>query len=233
MIVVLDTETTGLSPLNGHRITEIGCLAIENRVILEDIFFQTYINPQREVEQEAVNITGLTNDFLSDKPLFSEIVDDLITYLQSSTALIIHNAPFDLSFLRHEFKLLGRSFEKEVESKVKIIDSLTLARNKFPGQRNSLDALVKRYNIGGFKRNKHGALLDSQILAEVYLQLTLTQESLFDSNINEPNGNELISKADKWICPDVSKVLVTKENISEHENFLKMMSSSYGGHNWK
>lgn len=175
--VALDTETTGLDPLKGHRLVEIGCLEIVNRR-LTGRRFHTYINPEREVEKEATAITGLTYEFLRDKPKFSDIVKEFVEFLQvPRTELIIHNAPFDLGFLNYELDLLNYHWHP-VENYLSIIDTLVLARRIHPGQRNSLDVLCSRYNVDNSHREYHGALLDAELLAKVYLAMTAGQTSM-------------------------------------------------------
>ena len=174
--IILDTETTGISPAQGHRIIELGCIEMQNRQFTGNNL-HLYFNPEREVDAGAVKVHGLTNGFLSDKPLFAAQIDEIIAYLRDAE-LIIHNAPFDVGFLNHEFRLVGRQYQK-VESYCQILDTLVMARNKHPGQRNSLDALCSRYAIDNSSRQFHGALLDSQLLGQVYLRMTGGQTQLF------------------------------------------------------
>jgi DNA polymerase III subunit epsilon len=163
--IVFDTETTGLDPAEGHRITEIGCLEVINRVPTGENFHR-YINPERDVPDEVVKITGLTTAFLKDKPRFSQVADDFLNFV-GDAALVAHNASFDAKFINAELTRLGhRPFGPE-----RFIDTLQIARKRFPGAYNSLDALCKRYNISLDDRNYHGALIDARLLAEVYLEL--------------------------------------------------------------
>ncbi|MCG8415046.1 MAG: DNA polymerase III subunit epsilon [Pseudomonadales bacterium] len=173
--IVLDTETTGLDPQQGHRIIEIGCVEIENRRLTGNHFHQ-YINPLREVDEAAVEVHGLTTEFLADKPLFEQIEQEFIDFV-SGAELIIHNAPFDIGFLDHELKL-AKSSARDMASHCTVLDTLVLAREKHPGQRNNLDALCKRYGVDNTQRELHGALLDAEILADVYLIMTSGQSSL-------------------------------------------------------
>lgn len=170
--VVLDTETTGLSPDEGHRIIEIGCVELIDRK-LSGKRFHAYLNPDREIDQGAIEVHGLDNDFLADKPRFTEVVDDFLLFVQSAE-LIIHNAPFDVGFLNAELKRTSTPEKPSVklESYCTILDTLVLARKMHPGQRNSLDALCKRHGVDNRHRDLHGALLDAEILAEVYLAMT-------------------------------------------------------------
>ncbi len=173
--IVLDTETTGLDPAAGHRLIEIGCIELENRRITGR-HFHHYINPERVVEQEAINIHGITNEFLNDKPVFSAIAEAFIRFV-SGAELIIHNAAFDIGFLNHELQRDGNRFGLMTEH-CTVIDTLAMARQKHPGQRNSLDALCKRYAVDNSHRELHGALLDAEILADIYLIMTGGQVSL-------------------------------------------------------
>ena len=184
--VILDTETTGLNAATGDRIIEIGCVELINRR-LSNRTFHHYINPEREVDAGAYAVHGLSREFLADKPLFAHIADELIEFL-ADAELIIHNAPFDLSFLESEFNRLKRpSFKAQLN---KVIDTLVDARQMFPGKRNSLDALCDRFAISNQHRTLHGALLDAQLLSEVYLAMTRGQEDLtidlidYDSTID-------------------------------------------------
>lgn len=172
--IVLDTETTGLNPRSGDRIIEVGCVEIVNRRLTGNNF-HTYINPERDSEEGALAVHGLSTEFLSDKPKFAEIADELRTYL-SGAELIIHNAPFDLAFLDAEYNRYGQSpFARHIGN---VIDTLVQAKQIYPGKRNSLDALCDRYGISNVHRALHGALLDAELLAEVYLAMTRGQNSL-------------------------------------------------------
>ena len=174
--ICLDTETTGLDPKDDHRIIEIGCIEIINRVIT-DKSFHCYINPQRNVPEEAFKIHGISTNFLKNKPLFSEVVDDFLAFI-GSDKLVIHNAGFDMKFINHHL----RECNLEIIERRNVIDSLELARKKFPGASNSLDALCKRFGVDSSRRIKHGALLDSELLADVYIELMGgNQISMFDN----------------------------------------------------
>ena len=167
--IVLDTETTGLDHEQGHRVIEIGCIELDNRRATGKQFHY-YLNPQRQSDEAALDIHGLTSEFLADKPLFAQIADEFLAFVKDAQ-LIIHNAPFDIGFLNSEIKRLDRGLP-ELSNYCEIVDSLVLARKKHPGQRNSLDALCKRYNVDNSQRTLHGALLDAEILADVYLAMT-------------------------------------------------------------
>jgi len=181
--IVLDTETTGLAPEAGHRIIEIGAVELIDRR-LSGRHFHRYLNPEREVEVGALEVHGLTNEFLADKPRFADVVDDFMAFVQGAE-LIIHNAPFDLGFLDYEWSMLARgggAFSAGVE----VLDTLELARDLHPGQRNNLDALCKRYEVDNSSRTLHGALLDAEILADVYLAMTGGQVDLGLSLSGQP-----------------------------------------------
>ena len=167
--IVLDTETTGLEPSQGHRIIEIGCVEINNRRLTNKRFHQ-YINPQREIDEGAVEVHGITSAFLDDKPHFKDIAADFLSFVDGAE-LIIHNAPFDVGFINHELKMLGGA-KQRIEDSCSILDTLRMARQMHPGQKNNLDALCKRYAINNSSRTLHGALLDAEILADVYLSMT-------------------------------------------------------------
>ncbi|MCH9770412.1 MAG: DNA polymerase III subunit epsilon [Gammaproteobacteria bacterium] len=174
--IVLDTETTGLAVKDRHRIIEIGCVELINRRLTgNNLHF--YLNPERKIDKGAVEVHGLTSDFLSDKPLFTDIAIELVDYIKDAE-LIIHNAPFDVSFLNYEFKLAGSPYKK-IKNYCEVLDTLKLARLKHPGQHNSLDALCRRYQVDNAKRDLHGALLDAELLAQVYLHMTGGQAQLF------------------------------------------------------
>ncbi|HCU91164.1 MAG TPA: DNA polymerase III subunit epsilon [Gammaproteobacteria bacterium] len=173
--IVLDTETTGLDPEAGHRIIEIGCVEIANRRILERRYHQ-YINPQREIDPGAFEVHGLSSEMLSTKPKFAEIAEEFLEFVRGAE-LIIHNAPFDIAFLDHEFDRLGDAWGP-LDDYCDFIDTLVMARDLHPGQRNSLDALCRRYAVDNTGREMHGALLDAELLADVYLSMTGGQVDL-------------------------------------------------------
>jgi len=173
--IVLDTETTGLEPKQGHRIIEIGCVELLDRRLTGNNFHQ-YLQPDREIDDAAVEVHGITTEFLADKPRFEDVADDFISYVDGAE-LIIHNAPFDVGFLNAELERAGKK-EGLLEQICTVTDTLVMARKKHPGQRNSLDALCRRYEIDNSQRQLHGALLDSEILADVYLVMTGGQGAL-------------------------------------------------------
>ena len=195
--IVLDTETTGLEPETGHRIIEIGCVELINRRLTGNNYHQ-YIQPDREIDDAAIEVHGITNEFLTDKPRFEDIATDFIEYVRDAE-LIIHNAPFDTGFLNNEFRHMMEAGKTDalpvIEDICKITDTLKMARTMHPGQRNSLDALCKRYEIDNSQRTLHGALLDSEILADVYLRMTGGQTGLFEDRLGQSkmkeNNNEI------------------------------------------
>ena len=187
--IILDTETTGLDPKSGHRVIEIGCIELVNRKFTGEQY-HIYLNPDRDSDEAALEVHGLTSEFLSDKPRFKDIYEEFLKFI-SGSELLIHNAEFDVNFLDHEIKLLSKQLPTVSDSVTKITDTLQIAREKHPGQRNSLDALVKRYEIGGYDRELHGALLDSQILGDVYLSMTGGQSNLdFSVSVTEQEVKE-------------------------------------------
>lgn len=222
--LIIDTETTGLRPEDGHRITEIGCVELINRKSTGNEF-QCYVNPGRPVDQAAYEITGLSDDFLSNKPVFAEVISSFISFLEGTDEIIIHNAPFDLGFLRMEFKRQNISFDETILKHTKVVDTLLLAREMFPRQKNSLDALCNRLEVKNFFRDKHGALLDSQILAEVYLKLTGKQFTLFagEKQDNDIQENSILANFDKI---KLSGTKVTQEDEKLHQEFLAFIEES-------
>jgi DNA polymerase-3 subunit epsilon len=172
--IVLDTETTGLDPKQGHRIIEIGCVELINRRLTGNNFHQ-YVQPEREIDAGAIQVHGISNEFLADKPLFREIVADFTSYIEGAE-LVIHNAPFDVGFLNNELTHCG--FGRQIPDLCAVLDTLALARTMHPGQKNNLDALCRRYDIDNSRRDLHGALLDAEILADVYLAMTGGQVTL-------------------------------------------------------
>lgn len=185
--ILLDTETTGFDPKTGDRIIEIGAVELVKRKLTHNNYHQ-YIQPERDVPQDAIDVHGITNDFLTDKPVFAQVADDFMNFV-AGAELIIHNAPFDVGFINHELSMLPDNKWGTIEAHCKITDSLKMARKAYPGQRNSLDALCKRFDIDNSNRTLHGALLDSEILADVYLAMTGGQTDLMLMNEN-PNANQ-------------------------------------------
>ena len=230
--IIIDTETTGLEPEKGHRIIEIGCVELVNRQPTGNTF-QRYINPHREVEAEAIAVHGITNEFLRDKPVFAEVLDDFLNFINGAE-LIAHNAAFDVGFINHEIRLLTKN-AKTLDAYVTIFDTLVLARKKFPGQRNTLDALCKRYKIDLIVRKFHGALLDAQLLAEAYLLMTGGQGSLFAENeliSTEENNGTSMQKANKN-RPTLPIICATDAEILAHKNILTTIKKSAGKCLWE
>lgn len=226
--ILLDTETTGLDPKSGHRVIEIGCVEIVNRKFTGSEF-HTYLNPEREIDEEAEKIHGLSFEFLSDKPKFYEVLDEFLEYIKDSE-LLIHNAPFDIGFINHEIKLHSKK-GPFVETIVdKITDTLQIAREKHPGQRNSLDALAQRYEISGYDRSYHGAILDSKILGDVYLAMTGGQSDLFQANAANQNSALAETKSDISSINDAKIVLTSISEDEEKRNldYLKSMQEETG-----
>ena len=226
--ILLDTETTGLDPKSGHRVIEIGCVEIVNRKFTGSEF-HTYLNPEREIDEEAEKIHGLSFEFLSDKPKFYEVLDEFLEYIKDSE-LLIHNAPFDIGFINHEIKLHSKK-GPFVETIVdKITDTLQIAREKHPGQRNSLDALAQRYEISGYDRSYHGAILDSKILGDVYLAMTGGQSDLFQANAANQNSAVAETKSDISSINDAKIVLTSISEDEEKRNldYLKNMQEETG-----
>ncbi len=209
--IVLDTETTGISVKEGHRIVEIGCIELENLIPTKNKF-HCYLNPERKVSQKAFEVHGYNDDFLSKQKKFSEIVDEFLEFIKDKK-IVIHNAEFDLSHINNELKILGK---KEINNEV--IDTLILARDKFPGSPSNLDALCKRYRIDNSRRVKHTALIDCDLLAKVYINLIDQKEPTLNFSVEEKTSkqsvNEKIDYFNKVILP-------TKEELQKHSDFLK------------
>jgi len=218
--IVLDTETTGLETSQGHRIIEIGCVEVIDRTITGKTYHQ-YINPQREIDDGAIEVHGITNEFLSDKPKFQDIVTDFMNFINGSE-LIIHNARFDIGFINHELSKLKNN-NTQVENSCTVLDTLALARKMHPGQKNSLDALCKRYDVNNSERDLHGALLDAEILADVYLAMTGGQVRLSLDNFSDELGGS--EQSIRRVSSSRAKLKIVTANESEvaaHE--LKMNS---------
>ena len=211
--VILDTETTGLDIKDGHRIVEIGCLEIDNYVLTSKKF-HCYLNPERKVSEQALKVHGYTDSFLATQKKFSDVVDEFSDFIKDKK-LIIHNANFDLSHLNNELAILGKN---KINSK-DVIDTLELARSKFPGAQNSLDALCKRFKIDNSKRVKHTALVDCELLSKVYINLTGQKEPTLDFKIGE---NNIELKDNKKKVQYFNMVIKpTDEEIKSHKKFLK------------
>lgn len=213
--IILDTETTGMPAVDGHRIIEIGCVEMNDRDTTGNHYHQ-YINPEREVDQGAYEVHGISNDFLADKPLMAACIDEFLDFVRGAE-LIIHNATFDVGFLNHELGLLNR--EERIEDICTVTDTLAMARKKHPGSRVSLDALTKRYGITSFNRDLHGALLDSEILAQVYLAMTGGQTGLsFSATTTSQQHNNEVNTSTAKI--DLIEVPLSNEEKALHQKWL-------------
>ncbi|MDX1698323.1 MAG: DNA polymerase III subunit epsilon [Thiohalobacterales bacterium] len=214
--IVLDTETTGLEPADGHRIIEIGCVELFDRRLTGNTYHQ-YIQPDREIDAGAIEVHGITNEFLRDKPRFADISGQFLDFIRGAE-LVIHNAPFDVGFINHEFSLLGQGGDCVGES-CSVLDTLTLARRLHPGQRNSLDALCRRYDIDNSQRELHGALLDAEILADVYLAMTGGQVSL-SLDVSADTGGETTAASIRPLPVDRPRLKIiraTDDELAAHE----------------
>ena len=209
--IILDTETTGLNIIDGHRIVEIGCVEVENLIPTKEKF-HCFLNPERKVSDKALKVHGYTDKFLSDKKKFKEIVDEFLNFINGKR-LVIHNAEFDLSHINNELKIIGKAPLKN-----DVIDTLSLARNKFPGSSSSLDALCKRYRIDNSKREQHSALVDCNLLVKVYINLTDQKEPTLDfkknNDLKEKNLRENISYFKKVIKPN-------QKELENHQHYIK------------
>jgi len=210
--VILDTETTGLDVKDGHRIVEIGCLELDNFVITSKKF-HCFINPERKVSEQAFKVHGYSDEFLSKQKKFSDVVEEFLKFIENKK-LVIHNASFDLSHLNNELVLLGK---KKINQDV-VVDTLEMARKKFPGSQNSLDALCKRFKIDNSKREKHSALVDCELLSKVYVNLAGQKEPLFDFK-NDDSKNLNFSKKEISYYKKIIKP--TDDELKLHKDFLK------------
>jgi DNA polymerase-3 subunit epsilon len=221
--IVLDTETTGLNPRTGDRIIEVGCVEIFNRKLTGNNFHR-YINPERDSDEAALAVHGLTTEFLSDKPKFHEIAEELRAFVQGAE-IIIHNAPFDLGFLNHEFQRIG--LPPFIEHCNGVIDTLVQAKELHPGKRNSLDALCDRYEISNAHRKLHGALLDSELLADVYLAMTRGQNSLtMDVAVETSSVGELV---DAGPLGEIIVLAASADELGAHEELLAGLDKAVKG----
>jgi len=226
--VVLDTETTGLSTADDHRIIEIGCVELINRRLTGETFHQ-YINPEREIDAGAMEVHGITNEALADKPKFAEIAEDFMRFIDGAE-LVIHNAPFDVGFLNHELAKI-KTEKRRIKDISTVLDTLKLARDKHPGQKNNLNALCRRYDIDNSNRELHGALLDSEILADVYLAMTGGQVSL-SLAISEPSTSNKTSTEGSIKQKERGPFRVIKasaEELQAHTDNLQCIDKASGG----
>ena len=229
--VVLDTETTGLEPSQGHRIIEIGCVELVERKLTGRHYHQ-YINPEREVDAGAIEVHGITNEFLVDKPRFHQIAGDFLEFIKGAE-LVIHNAPFDIGFIDHEFKRLESNSPGKVADYCGVVDTLVMARQKHPGQRNNLDALCQRYEVDNSQRDLHGALLDAEILADVYLLMTGGQTNLLLSADDSDNdGGVSLDTSIRRLAatrPPLKVIQASAEELTAHEERLKEIDKASNG----
>ena len=217
-LIVLDTETTGIKPSEGHRIIEVGAVEILDREITSTEF-QKYVQPNRKVG-ESVNIHGITDKFLINKPQFNQISDDLLSFIEGAT-LVIHNAPFDLGFLNNELKIIG--IKEKIENICPIIDTLELSKQQRPGTMHNLDALCRRFGIDTSARTRHGALLDAQILTQVYLAMTGGQSNLFQeaANTESNQSDPLLIKRLRENRDKIKVIYANKNELEAHKNYFQ------------
>lgn len=220
--IVLDTETTGMPAIDGHRIIEIGCVEMLDRDITGNYYHQ-YINPERDVDEGAYEVHGISNDFLIDKPVMALCIDEFLDFIRGAE-LIIHNAEFDVGFLDYELSLLER--DERIADLCTVTDTLAMARKKYPGARASLDALTKRYGITQFNRDLHGALLDSEILAQVYLAMTGGQAGFsFHQSQNHQGQNTTLDQLEKQAIT-VFEVPLSEDEIAQHQQAIADLNTS-------
>jgi DNA polymerase-3 subunit epsilon len=220
--IILDTETTGLDPAYGHRVIEIGAVEVVNRNVTGRDF-HTYLKPDRDSDPGALNVHGLTTEFLSDKPLFEEKIDEFLAFIEGAE-LIIHNAPFDLKFLNAELARIGR--EQVTQFCDGVTDSLVHAKTLHPGKRNSLDALCERYGISNSHRQLHGALLDSRLLAEVWLAMTRGQDSLMIDNFEAPATEGTAATEHRKDSLSLPVILPSAQDLEAHEKYLAALDKA-------
>lgn len=216
--VVLDTETTGIDPKSGHKVIEIGCIELIDRKVTGESF-HVYINPERQVDKGAFKVHGIGDDFLKDKPVFKDIVGPFLEFVKGAE-LIIHNAPFDIGFLNAELQHL--SWDTDMHGYCRVFDTLEFAREKHPGQRNNLDALCKRYGVDNSNRELHGALLDADILASVYLAMTGGQTTLFTDDSLKSASTITAAKAET-LSSESPVILATEAENAAHEAFVQFL----------
>ena len=221
--IVLDTETTGLDPEQGHKIVEIGCVELVNHMPTGRTF-QEYLNPEREMGEDVIAVHGITNEFLKDKPKFKEVAEKFIEFIGTDSKLVIHNAAFDMKFLNAELSAAG--YEKL--SFDRVIDTLIIARQKFPGSRVNLNELCKRFNVDASRRTVHGALLDSELLAEVYLELIGGREPglVLNAKTSSVQKTEQVHEKVEHIFHEPRSFPVPSEELAAHREFLKKISDN-------
>jgi DNA polymerase-3 subunit epsilon len=223
--IFLDTETTGLSPENGDRIVEIGCVELVNRKLTgKNLHF--YLNPERDSHEDALKVHGISNEFLKDKPKFGEIADELLEYLQGADVLI-HNAPFDVGFINKELELQKRSPIKTYVNSV--ADTLAMAKDMFPGKRNSLDALCDRLGVDNSGRTLHGALLDAELLADVYIYMTRGQDALL-IEVEDSSDSKKLADAIDMQSLKLTVISASEQELGAHEEVLLQIDKASNGH---
>jgi DNA polymerase III subunit epsilon len=222
--IMLDTETTGLSPATGDRIVEIGCVELLHRKLTGNNK-HFYLNPERDSDEGALRVHGLTTEFLSDKPKFVDIADDFLAYIAGADEIIIHNAPFDVGFLEAELKRAGKNRFTSVVAKV--VDSLAMAKHQYPGKRNSLDALCDRLGVDNSGRKLHGALLDAELLADVYIGLTRGQDALLMDTASD--ATTVLAQAIDFSQFDLSVLMPTQSELTAHDAVLVQLDKASGG----
>ena len=220
--LILDTETTGISAESGHRVIEIGVVEIvDRRITGQD--FQSYLNPERRIDPATIPIHGITDEFIADKPLFKDLAADFLDYVKGAE-VIMHNAPFDTSFINNELALLG--LDDRLENLCEITDTLIIARKKHPGQRNSLDALCSRYEVDTTKREVHGALIDAKLLANVYLLMTGGQVGFFNQDQTTANGSSDDNHDYNFKNRKIIQIDLNEDELNNHQTYLKKLSKA-------
>jgi DNA polymerase-3 subunit epsilon len=228
--VVLDTETTGMPVTDGHRIIEIGCIELDGRQPTGR-HYHVYLQPDRAIDEGAIAVHGITDEYLKDKPRFKDIADEFFEFIQGAE-LVIHNAPFDIGFINNEYALLGQSERSEISAHCSVLDTLVMARERHPGQRNNLDALCRRYGVDNSGRDLHGALLDAEILAEVYLAMTggQTNLSLAGDGGDAGGGYVSVSKIRRISAErePLTVLAATAQELAAHQEFLERIKKASG-----
>ncbi len=228
--VVLDTETTGMPVTDGHRIIEIGCVELDGRQPTGR-HYHVYLQPDRTIDEGAIAVHGITDEYLKDKPRFKDIADEFFEFIQGAE-LVIHNAPFDIGFINNEYALLGQSDRSDISAHCSVLDTLVMARERHPGQRNNLDALCRRYGVDNSGRDLHGALLDAEILAEVYLAMTggQTNLSLAGDGGDAGGGYVSVSKVRRISAERAALAVPTAsaQELQAHHAFLERIKKSSG-----
>ncbi len=226
--IVLDTETTGLETSADHRIIEIGCVEVIDRRVTDN-YWHFYINPERDIDAGAFSVHGISTEFLKDKPKFADIAEDFLSFVEGAE-LVIHNAPFDMGFLNHEFAKLDKPIK--LEDYCSVLDTLVMARQKHPGQKNNLDALCKRYDIDNSSRTLHGALLDSEILAEVYLMMTGGQKALLLDDDTQEDGQAFVAVGSRPENLELPIWQVSDAQSQAHDEYMQLLAEKSEQVHW-